>query len=199
MKSIVRLVSFASCVGLAACAGTPTTYSSSDPRTKIDAFYDNGAGGRDLTLVVYGDPFPVPKDVFARKVEADLRDVPTFRQPTNVLLTPGPSANPIYRLVYIFGPMTGQFGNAICRHGLKAEANDDFPPASTMVPAQPGEVVATAAFCVEYRAVTEISGTTAATGPDDVRVAQMTRSMMAELFRRDVNWDTGAMHMRGVP
>src|SRR5271167_4802271 len=124
MKSVIRFFSLMSCVGLAACAGTPTTYSPSDPRTKIDAFYDNGAGGRDLKLVVFGDPFPVSKDVFARTVEADLHDVPSFRQPTNVLLTPGPSANPIYRLVYVFGPTSGLFGNAICRHGLKAEAND---------------------------------------------------------------------------
>jgi len=190
MKSFARATALAACVVLATCADAPTIYSPSDPRTKIDAFYDDGAGGRDLKLIVFGDPFPVPKEAFAKTVEADLRGAPTARLPTNALLTPGPTAKPIYRLVYVFNPTTGLFGNAICRHGLKAEANEDFPPASTEVPAQQSEVLAVAAFCVEYRAVSEISGQTVATGPDDVRVSQMTREMMGQLFRRDVNWET---------
>jgi hypothetical protein len=191
MNSVLRLGALAACAGLAACAAAgPTIYGESNPRTKIDAFYDDGAGDRDLKLVVFGDPFPMPPDAFARTVEADLRGAPSMHQPTRPLLAPGESAKPIYRLVYVFNPASGMFGNAICRRGLKAEANEDFPPASTPSAAMPGQVVAVAAFCVEYRAVSEVSGQTAATGPDDVRVYQLTREMMSQLFRPDVHWDT---------
>jgi hypothetical protein len=194
MKPVVRLVTIAASIGLAACAaGGPMIYSESDPRTKIDAFYDDGAGDRDIKLIVFGDPFAMPKDSFARTVEADLRDAPTMHQPTRALLTPGPTAKPIYRLVYVFNPTTGMFGNAICRRGLKAEANEDFPPASVDVPARQGEVVAVAAFCVEYRAVSEVSGRTSATGPDDARFFTLTRAMMGQLFRPDVHWDTNGL------
>jgi len=189
MKTYVFAIG-AACVGLMSCAG-PSTYSASDPVVQIDGFYDDGASDRDLKLVVFGDPFPGPQDQFARTVEADLRDAPVGKSPTRLLLSPGPSAKPIYRLVYVFSPSPDMIGNAICEHQLKPEANTDFPPAASGAPVPGGEVFATAAFCVEYRAVSEISGQTPADGPGDVRLYNLTRQMAAEVFRPDIHPHTG--------
>jgi len=198
MKFSSVALAVAASIGLVACAGTETVYDESYRKTQIDGFYDDGAGGRDLKLIVFGNPFAIPQDKFARVVEEDLRDAPlTSRQETHPLLTPGPTAKPIYRLVYVFNPTGGLFGNAICRHGLKAEANDDFPPAAMPTPTTPtSHIVATAAFCVEYRAVTEVSGQVDAASPGDVQFYRLTRQMMAEVFRPDVHWDQNAQPMR---
>jgi hypothetical protein len=186
MDRIVRTAAIAFCVGLAGCANTPSTFNPSDPHVKIDSFYSYGAGGRDLLLIVDGDPFPVPDAVFAQKVESSLDSAPVPRQPTHPLLAPDDTANPRFWLIYVFNPPANLSGNDICQRGTSGATSKGFAPA------QPGKVEAVAAFCVEGRALTEITGRTQADGPDDPRFREMTRLMMAAVFRSDINWETGA-------
>jgi hypothetical protein len=151
----------------------------------IDGYYADGVADRDIRLVVFGNPFAMPQDVFARTVEGDLRDTPLDGAPTHPTLTPGPTAKPIYRLIYVFDPAPATFGNAICELGLQRQSNPDFAPPSAMVPPQPGHVKAVAAFCVEYRSVSEISGQVDATMPADVGFYRLVREMEGRVFRRD--------------
>ena len=181
------------CVGLAACADGPSTYSWSDYKNKIDAFYSNGVGGRDLLLIVDGDPFSVPDDAFAHKVEASLANAPISREPTRPLLSPNDTANTRYWVVYVFNPPTDLFGNDICQRGTSGARSKGFGPSRA------GVVEAVAAFCVEGRALTETAGHTSADGPDDPRFTKLTRLMVADLFRTDLNWETGAQKSTRSP
>jgi len=180
----------AACSVLAACAAD-STYAPSDPLVQIDSFYDDGAADRDIQLVVIGDPFPLPDQQFNRALEADLQNTPLARPPTRPVLAPGSSAKPIYRLVYAFNPSPDMFGNTLCRLGSKAESVNDWPARPPGGPSPTGDVHATAAFCVEYRSLSEISGQTIASGPADPHFVQMARLMMGEVFRKDIHPHTG--------
>ena len=180
MKQYARPALIAGLIGLAGCAQSGTTYGPSDRMTQIDSYYIDGAAGRDIKLEVWGDPFQMPKDVFARTVENDLKDAPLQdREPTHPTLTPNSSAKPIYRVVYVFnsGSLTG---NDICKVG---DYKWNGPP--------PSRVQATAAFCVLNRAITEITGEVNATSPSDVGFYRLTREMLADIFRPDVGRNMG--------
>lgn len=166
---------------LTACADQGMVYDASDPVVHISSFYSDGAAGRDLTLVVDGNPFSIPNENFARLVEADLKDnTIAERGPTQPLLTPGPSAKPLYRLVYVFEPRQGLYGDSICYANTPAQAT----PAAAAGPN--GKVTAVAAFCVGYRALSYITGETEVDGPGDVRFYRLTRLMEDAVFRPDV-------------
>ena len=200
MKGCFAVLALAAIAALTGCGDVPMTYSPSDPMAQIDPFYDDGVGGRDIQLVVLGEPFPgMAHDQFARVVEADLQNLQTMRQPTRPVLAPGSDAKPIYRLVYVFNPSNTLFGNAICRRGMKPEAAAGAAPASAPPSAGGGTVTAVAAFCVEYRSVSEISGQTVASDAGDVRFYALTRQMMSDVFRLDARRPSNTVVPRSSP
>ena len=162
---------------LTGCSGPIITQESS-PFTKIDGFYDYGAGGRDLRLMVVGNPFPMPDDVFGRVVEADLQ-VPLVRQPTHPTLTPDASAQPNYALILLFSPALALSGDDLCRgrfeHGAFGGNGEDSVNVRVL-----------GAFCVSGRAVTEGVGQTQADRAGDQRFVVLMRQMMLTLFRPDI-------------
>ncbi|HEY1722486.1 MAG TPA: hypothetical protein VGG27_14685 [Magnetospirillaceae bacterium] len=164
-------------IALSGCASQERTFEPSDPRIKIDGYYNDGVGGRDVKLKVIGVAFGAQPDAFRQALEADLQSESVLgRQPTHVVLTPGPSGKRYYRLAYAFNQPNAVYGNALCQI---AE--------SDAVQAPPSNIVnATAAFCVGGEAEAYISGQTEATGPDDPRFRQLVRQMMDQVFRPDV-------------
>jgi len=165
-------------LGLAACAVSGVVVqntSLNDPLQRIDSYYGDGVGGRDLSLVVRGDPFAIPNDAFARLVETDLQQSGTMRQPTHPTLAPGPTAKPWYSEVFVFGPSTYLHGNDVC-----AKA----PAVAASVPT-PGSVEVIAGFCISGRELTEITGHATVAGPDDPRFQALLNQVQLALFRPD--------------
>ncbi len=176
MRNLCSLSILATICGLIGCAGTPMTYDPSYAGIKLDGYYSDGLGGRDVRLVVNGNPFGQAGNAFAQQVEANLQDVqPTGREPTHPKLAPGPSAKTFYSLVWVFDPPPYLVDNAVCSSGPKVQT----------APAQGSTVVAVAAFCLEDRALSEIFGRTDASGPADERVKFLEERMMVALLRPD--------------
>ena len=175
---------------MAGCAGGAETFSPSDPEIQISGYYNDGAADRDLRLVVIGNPFPaMADDAFKQALQNDLQSGSVLgRAPTTPKLDPGPSAKPIYRLVYAFGQPTPVYGNVLC------QIDPNHP-----VPVRPGgEVTATAAFCVGGEAESFISGDAQAAGPTDPHFVELARQMMDDVFRPDFQWrgNGGSSNMR---
>jgi hypothetical protein len=170
----------AACAALIGCADAPHTYSPSDNQVQISGYYSDGAADRDLRLVVIGNPFPtVPYQSFQQAVEDDLRSPSVYgRAPTTPRISPGPTAKPLYRLVYAFGQPNEVYGNVLCQ--VDPSRPWPAPPSPT--------VTATAAFCVGGEAESFISGDTQASGPTDPRFVQLARQMMDNVFRPDFVW-----------
>ena len=181
-SSKVSLV--AVCIAVAACADAARTYSPSDDQVQISGFYNDGAADRDLRLEVVGNPFPnIPDTAFRQAVEADLRGQPVAgRAPTAPKLDPGPTAKPLYRLVYAFGQPNAVYGNELCQ--IDPKGARPVAPSAT--------VTATAAFCVGGEAESFISGEVHATTPTDPGFVQLAQQMMDDVFRPDFQW-------RGAP
>src|SRR5690606_24953312 len=87
---------------LAACAGQSTIYNDLISGAYRPYEYGYGAGRRDLTTIVVGNPFDVDQAELETRLVAMLNESPTFLQPTNFTTTPGPSARPQYRAVVLF-------------------------------------------------------------------------------------------------
>ncbi len=176
MKRTPFLSLIAVCTLVAGCS-TERTFEPSDPRMKIDGYYNDGAADRDIKLKVIGNAFGADPQAFRRTLEADLQGgAPVGRAPTRPLLNPGPSGKPLYRLAYAFNQPNDIYGNALCQ----VEETPATPPSPANI------VNATAAFCVGGRAEAFISGQTEANGPDDVRFYRLVRQMMDNVFRPDV-------------
>jgi hypothetical protein len=188
MRRVQTLLGTVLVFTLAACTGPVLTQPGS-PYTQIDSLYNYGAGARDLRLIVHGNPFPMPADVFARVVETDVQ-LNLLRQPTHPTLTPGPTAKDNYALIFVFSPAVTLSGDDLCKGRADQMASPVSPSGGTVT------VRAIGAFCVSGRAETEIVGETQATGAGDVRFLDLMRQMMLALFRPDVH-EGG--HGQGVP
>lgn len=174
------------CAALAGCSGEKT-FEPSDPRIKIDGYYNDGAGDRDIKLKVIGNPFAAPPDAFRQTLEADLQsDSVLGRSPTHPQVHPGSSAKSLYRLAYAFNQPYSVYGNALCQ--VREEDAVATPPSTV--------VNATAAFCVGGEAEAYISGQTPADGPNDPRFRQLVRQMMDNVFRPDVRQEASPPPVR---
>lgn len=170
--SRIVLVFAAVCLAVG-CAGPSVVQTSVDPYTQIASLYDYGAGGRDLRLVVQGDPFGLPPGVVARAVEA-AAEVGTQRQPTHLALAPGPTARPNFSVVLAFSAALTVDGDALCRGGGEQSAGTA------------GRLRVVGAFCVSVRARTEAVGEVNADGPADPRFVALIRQLLLALFRSDL-------------
>jgi hypothetical protein len=164
-------------LALFGCAQAAHTYSPSDNQVQISGYYSDGAADRDLRLEVIGNPFPsMPDTTFHQAVEAALRSQAVLgRAPTNFMLAPGPTAKPLYRLVYAFGQPNVVYGNVLCQ----IDPNRPWPVAPS------GTVTASAAFCVGGEAESFISGDVQAATPNDPGFVQLAQQLMDGVFRPD--------------
>ncbi len=181
-----RTLAFAGAVLIAACASagdSPVTFS----RFGFDPTYDTGvfglaAGGRDLRVVIVGNPFASDRAAFEAAV-IDAMQGRNLGQETNFTTNPGPDANETYRVVMVFNPPVDLTGAQLC-------ASD--PPGVTQRPYGGGRLNLFAVFCWSDDVMTQLAASIAgAQGPGDPLfaelVGQTTRGLFPQRSRRRDN------------
>jgi hypothetical protein len=173
MRSFVRIAVIAACaLGLcAACAGHSTIYNEMISAAYRPYDYGYGAGRRDLTTIIVGNPFEVDQAELATQLVAMLNESPTFLQPTNFTTTPGPSARPQYRAVLLFD-------RQIVLPALACRAPERIPVAEL------GKTTRlTAVFCRYRGFLSTVTGELdGVTGIDDPRFHRLIRQIVPLLF-----------------
>lgn len=131
------------------------------------------AGGRDLRVVIVGNPFGGDQSALDRSVTNAMQGR-NFGQETNFTTTPGPSAREMYRVVIVFDPPIGIGGDTVC----------STDPATLPPTAGGGEaVVLAAAFCRSERALTSVRGDIGrAAGPEDPAFVALIEQVTRDLF-----------------
>jgi len=182
----LRLSLVAAVLAVAACAagGVRLTQQETAPTYSPGEFAYVGAG-RDLRVVVVGNPFGGDRSGFEKAV-TDAMQGEHWGQRTNFTTTPGASARDRYRVVLLFGPPRSLNGTRLC--------HDD---ASTL-PSESagGGIVLFAAFCRGKRLRTVIKGhISGATGPGDPAFRELVGQVTNGLFPPD----RGIDHEPGEP
>ncbi|MHC4984223.1 MAG: hypothetical protein ACYTF6_13785 [Planctomycetota bacterium] len=167
---------FAAVLAVAACAagGVRLTQQEISPTYSPGEFAYAGAG-RDMRVVVIGNPFRDDRASFERAV-TDAMQGQHWGQRTNFTTTPGPGASKRYRVVMLFNPPRSLGGARLCR-----EDSSKLPTESA------GEgITLFAAFCRRKRTRTEIKGyITGVAGPDDPAFRALVGQVTNGLFPPD--------------
>jgi hypothetical protein len=172
MRSFARIALLAASGWLlAACAGQSTIYNNMLSSAYRPYEYGYGAGRRDLTTIIVGNPFDIDQAELNTRLVAMLNESPTFLQPTHFTTTPGPSARPQYRAVFLFN-------RQIVLPGLACRAPEQIPAA---------ELGATtrlvAVFCRYGGYLSTVTGELRnVTGIDDPNFRRMIGQMVPLLF-----------------
>lgn len=155
---------------LGGCAGQTLVYNEQLSPAYRPTEYGYGAARRDFTTVIGGDPFQLGEEAFqAQFIDLLNRHQPVL-QPTHFTTTPGPSARPIYRAVFLFNTRP-VLPNQICRDPLAVPAAD------------PGDTVrVTAVFCRWQGYLSTVTGEVAVESIDDPKFASLIGQMMWMLF-----------------
>ncbi|HYZ27190.1 MAG TPA: hypothetical protein VE597_09805 [Geminicoccaceae bacterium] len=173
MRSSIRIAVVAACtlVLVAACAGQSIIYNDRISTAYRPYDYGYGAGRRDLTTIIVGNPFDIDQAELETQLVAMLNESPTFLQPTNFTTTPGPSARPQYRAVFLFN-------RQIVLPTVACRAPEQIPVA------EHGETTRlTAVFCRYGGFLSTVTGELeGVTGIDDPRFYRLIRQMVPLLF-----------------
>ena len=155
---------------LVGCAGQPLVYNEQLSPAYRPTEYGYGAGRRDFTTVIQGDPFQLGEGEFQAQFVDLLNRHQPILQPTHFTTTPGPSARPIYRVVFLFNTRY-VLPNQMCRQPLDVPA------------AEPGKAVRVmAAFCRWQGALSTVTGEVEVASLDDPRFESMIGQMIWLLF-----------------
>lgn len=155
---------------LAACASQSTIYNSMISNAYRPTLYGYGAGRRDLSTIIVGNPFDIDQEQLDTRLVAMLNESPTFLQPTNFTTTPGPSARPEFQAVILLDRAI-VLPNQVCRSPERVPVAD---LGSTMR--------VTATFCHGGYLSTVTGELQDVTGIDDPRLRQLIRKMVPLLF-----------------
>jgi hypothetical protein len=155
---------------LAGCAGQSTIYNSMISSAYRPYLYGYGAGGRDLTTIVQGNPFDLDQQQREERLLAKFNARPTLLQPTHFTTTPGPSARPEFKAVLLFNRAI-VLPNQVCR------APDRVPVADL------GSTLRlTATFCRGGYLSTVTGELENVTDIDDPRLERLIEQMVPLLF-----------------
>ncbi len=131
------------------------------------------AGGRDLRVVVVGNPFGGDQAAFERAV-TDAMQGRSPSQKTNFATSPGPSARKEYRVVMVFNPPNNLVGDKVCQGD---------PPSLPTAAGEGTAVALVAVFCRSDQGLTQVRGDIdAAAGPDDPIFAELVGQSTQALF-----------------
>lgn len=131
------------------------------------------AAGRDLRVVIIGDPFGGDRAVFERAV-TDAMQGKHSGQRTHFTAAPGGSARQIYRVVMLFDPPASLSGTKLCHE----ESAIPAPRAHAG-----GRLGVYAAFCRSDKMLTRVRGTIeGAQGPEDPLFLDMVGQVTNALF-----------------
>jgi hypothetical protein len=163
-------IALAAVLLLAGCAGQTLVYNEQLSPAYRPTEFGYGAGRRDFTTVIGGDPFKLGEEPFQEQFIALLNRHQPILQPTNFTTTPGPSARPIYRAVFLFNTKP-VLPNQICRAPLEVPAVDL------------GKTVrVTAVFCRWQGYLSTVTGEVEAASIDDPKFSSLIGQMMWLLF-----------------
>jgi hypothetical protein len=166
-SAVVSVCAFA----LVACAGQSTIYNNMIGPAYRPYLYGYGAGRRDLTTVIVGNPFDIDQGELDSKLVAMLNESPTFLQPTNFTTTPGPSARPEFKAVILFNRAV-ILPNQVCR-----------TPEQVPVADLGSTLRLSATFCHYGGYLSTVTGELQdVIGIDDPRLRTMIRQMVPLLF-----------------
>jgi hypothetical protein len=130
------------------------------------------AAGRDLQVVIVGNPFDGDQAAFEAAV-TDAMQGRHWGQPTNFTTMPGAEARLTFRVVLIFNPRVGMNAARQCREealAVQTVPTDD-------------QIELSAAFCREDGVRTRIRGRVSrATGPEDVAFRELVGQVTNGLF-----------------
>jgi hypothetical protein len=156
---------------LGACARESVIYNNMISPAYRPYEYGYGAGRRDLTTIIVGNPFDVDQPAFETRLVTMLNESPTFLQPTNFTTTPGPSARRQYRAVVVFN-RAFVLATQICRS-----------PDSVPVAELGATMRVTAVFCRHNGSLSQVTGELEnVAGIDDPRFRRLIRQMVPLLF-----------------
>jgi hypothetical protein len=173
MRSSLRsaVVAASTLALVAACAGQSTIYNNMIGPAYRPYLYGYGAGRRDLTTVIVGNPFDIDQTELETQLVAMLNESPTFLQPTNFTTTPGPSARPEFKAVILFNRAI-VLPNQVCRSPEQAPVADLGTTLRL-----------SATFCRYGGYLSTVTGELKdVTGIDDPRFHQLIRQMVPLLF-----------------
>jgi hypothetical protein len=168
MKKFAAVLA-AAAVPLTACAATLGGYQYA---TQYDyqEFYIATAG-KPFQVIVAGNPFPtLNADDVARHLLPAMQASKPRPPLTFTYEKPGEEPHPYYRLVLVFDP-ANDFGASSACNG---------PP--RFKPGTPGRVYVFAVYCRNDLALSQITGWTEASGPDDPRVRDLFKDVFNVLF-----------------
>jgi hypothetical protein len=171
-----RLVSvaLASMIGastLAGCAGQSKIYNSMISGGYRPYLYGYGAGRRDLTTIVVGNPFDLDQQQMEERVLAEFNAHSSFLQPTHFTTTPGPSARPEFKAVLLFNRAI-VLPNQVCRAPAAVPAAELGPTMRL-----------TATFCHYAGYLSTVTGELQnVTGIDDPRLDPLIGKIVTLLF-----------------
>ncbi len=164
--SVLSLALLAACGPGMVITSHVDTYGAYDP-----AYFAYGAGGRDLRVVIRGNPTSAPQDEFEQAVTAAMQGR-NWGPTTNFTTRPSASARTDYWVGMVFGGDSFVGGRAICRGGDGV----DLDPTQRPVRLQ-------AAFCFQTKPLTELQVTVDdVASVDDPRLEQMVGAAVIELF-----------------
>jgi hypothetical protein len=169
-RRVLRLLPFALAILLASCAGRPYVYNDTVSSGYRLSEFGYGAGRRDLTTVIRGNPFGMNQEAFDRALIEILNRNQPRPQPTNFTTTPGESARPAYRALFIFNSPPVVNNLSVCR--------EEVPQVDT------GDLTrVTAAFCRRGGALTSLTAQIEGVeSVDDPRFEELMSQVVAFMF-----------------
>lgn len=134
-------------------------------------FY-NAVDGKPFRVVLAGEAFPglSPDEVAARLLPQMQANKPRPRL-TFTYDMPAERPRPDYRVVMVFNPANDLGADSICATGK-----------TRFHPGTPNRLNVFAIYCRNDQALSELTGWTDASGPDDPRVGELFKQVFAELF-----------------
>ncbi len=169
-------LALASLILVAACAGGVRLTQLDVAGTYHPGEFAYAAAGRDLQVVIVGNPFGGDQAAFEAAV-TDAMQEHHSGQATNFTTTPGDDARPSFRVVLIFDPPQGMNAARQCREEALAVQT---------VPADDGQINLSGAFCSGDSARTRIRGrVSGAAGPRDQAFRELVGQVTNGLFPPD--------------
>jgi hypothetical protein len=135
-------------LGLAGCAGAPSTYGEFVQSSYNPTEFGYGAGRRDLWTQFRGDPFGLGDEDFQAAMIEILAHHPPKPQPTHFTTDPDDGADTDYRVVFLFDPPAKLLQTRLCRLPLDLLSGE----------AETRPLHVAAAFCRNQGVLTAVRG-----------------------------------------
>ena len=177
---LLRKIAATLATALLPVAAVAATLGGADYATQYDfSEFFQATDGKPFQVIVAGDPFPgLAPDVVAPTLLAQMQANKPRPRLTFTYAPPPERPRPYYRLVLVFNAANDLGAGPVCANGE-----------TRLKPGIPGRVHVFAVYCRNELALSQLTGWTNASGPDDPRVGELFKDVFAQLF-------SDAMHLR---